>query len=160
MGFSLGSRYRYGFIHRSQHPRDTRMDNTQLARTHRHCTYVSGTREGWRQSRGSHVGDFPRHTHRTSRTGRRLLHHTRRSAMASHTFDYQPCNGHRIAWRLHHCQLVYHTQTRKLHLRTLRRDMSNTRTLRCRRLARRRVATRLHCRRQRRGSVCRATNPR
>ena len=102
----------------------------------------------------------PRHTHRTSRTGRRLLHHTRRSAVASHTSDHQPCNGYRIAWRLHHCQLVYHTQTRKLHLRTLRRDMPNTRTLRCRRLARRRATTGLHCRRQRRGSVCRATNPR
>ena len=35
-----------------------------------------------RQGRGPHLGNLPRHPHRTGRAGRRLLHHPRRRAAA------------------------------------------------------------------------------
>lgn len=56
-----GRRHIDGPLNGQRHTRNTRVDSAQLSGSGRHCAYVSGVREGERQGRRPHLGDFPRY---------------------------------------------------------------------------------------------------
>ena len=96
--------------------------------------------KGRRQGRGTDLGDLPRHADRAGRTRRGLLHHPRRRAPAVHSDDGGPDDGHRLARRLDHGQVVPGASQGELPVRALRRDLRNHEGLRRQLLAGRRPA--------------------
>ena len=158
LGDPLGRRHGDGPLHRQEHPRDARVDPPQLAGADRHRADLPGAGEGRRQGRGPDLGDLPRHADRAGRAGRRLLHHPRRRAAALHPADRQARHRHRLARRLDHGQVVPRAPPGELPLHALRGDLRDHEGLRRLLLARRRPASRLDRRRQRRGAVRRARN--
>ena len=76
--------------------------------------------KGGRQPRGTDLGTLPGHPDRAGRTGRGLLHHPRRRAVALCAADRQPHHGHRVPGRLDHGRLVPGPPPRELPLHSLR----------------------------------------
>ena len=142
----------------TRHPRDARVDSPQLGGADRHRADLPGAREGRRPSRGSDLGDLPRHAHRAGRAGRRLLHRPRRRAAALHPDDGAAHDRHRLARRLDPREVVPGASPGELHLHALPRDLRDHARLRRVVLARRRPAARLDRRRERRGAVRRAAD--
>ncbi len=159
LGDAVGRRHGDGSVDRQEHPRDARVDHAQLAGADRHRADLPGAREGGRATRGSDLGGLPRHPDRAGRAGRGLLHRARRRAAALHPHDHQPHDRHRVARRLDHGQVVPGASPGELPLHALPRDLRDHARLRRELLARRRPASGLDCRRQRRGAVCRAEDP-
>ena len=160
LGDPLGRRHRDGPVDRQEHPRDARVDHPQLAGADRHRADLPGAGKGRRQGRGTDLGNVPRHADRTGRAGRRLLHHPRRRAAALRADDRQPHDRHRLARRLDHGQVVPRAPQGKLPLHALRGHLRHHEGLRRGLLARRRPASRLDLRRQRRGATGRTEDAR
>ena len=149
----LGRRHGDGPLHRQEHPRNPRMDHPQQPGRHRHRADLSGAGKGERQGRRPDLGNLPRHADRTGRAGRRLLHHPRRRAAALRAADRQPHDRHRQPRRLDHGQVVPGASQGKLPLHALRGNLRNHEGLRRRLQPRRRPASRLDLRRQRRSPI-------
>ena len=137
-----------------------RVDHPQLPGTGRHGADLPGAGEGERQGRRPDLGDLPRYLDRTSRAGRGLLHHPRRRAPAIYTAHRRARHRHRLARRFDHGQVVPGASPGEFPLHPLRGHLRDHEGLRRRLLARRRPASRLHCRRQRPRPVRRAGNAR
>ena len=118
-------------------------------RAHGYRAHLPGARKGQRQGRGPHLGDLPRHPHRTVRAGCGLLYHSRRCTQSSCRPGGRTTHGYRVAWRLDHDQVVRHSQSGEFPLHPLRRDLRDSQTVRRGHLAGRRHASRLDSRRQR-----------
>ena len=99
---------------------------------------------------------YPRHADRAGRAGRRLLHDPRRRAAALHPADREAHDRHRLARRLDHGQVVPRASQGELPLHALRGHLRDHEGVRRRVLARRRPASRLDLRRQRRSADRRA----
>ncbi len=153
LGHQVGRGHRHGPLHRQEHPRHARMDHPQLARAHRHRADLPGARKGRRQGRGAHLGNLPRHAHRAGRAGGGLFHRPRRRAAALHPAHGEPHDRHRLARRQHHGQMVPRASPGKFPLHALGRDLRHHGRLRRALQHRRRPASRLDCRRQRRGAI-------
>ena len=123
LGHQVGRGHRHGPVHRQEHPRHARMDSAQLARAHRHRADLSGARKSRRQGRRTHLGNFPRHPHRTGRAGRGLFHHPRRRAAALHPAHRQSHDRHRQPRRQHHGQMVPRASPGKFPLHPLGRHL-------------------------------------
>ena len=95
---------------------------------------------------------------RAVRAGRRLLHRPRRRAAAVHSDDRATRDRHRLARRIDHGEVVPRASSGELHLHALSRDLRDHARLRRVVLARRRPASRLDRRRQRRAAVRRAAD--
>ena len=160
VGDALGRRHGDGSLDRQEHPRDARVDHPQLAGADRHGADLPGAGEGRRQGGRAHVGDVPRHADRAGRAGRRLLHDPRRRAAALHPDDREADDGHRVARRLDHGQVVPRASQGELPLHALRGDLRDHEGVRRRVLAGRRAAARLGRRRQRRSADGRARDAR
>ena len=153
LGDPLGRRHGDGPVHRQEHPRNARMDHPQLAGADRHRADLPGAGKSRRQGRRPDLGNLPRHADRAGRAGRGLLHHPRRRAAALRADDRQAHDRHRLARRLDHGQVVPRAPQGELPLHPLRGHLRNHEGLRRQLLARRRPASRLDLRRQRRGAV-------
>ncbi len=136
------------------------MDRAQRAGADRHRADLSGARESRRQSRRADLGDLSRHADRTGRTRRRLFHHSRRRAAALRPADGEAHHRHRLARRLDSREVVSRAPSREFSLHALRRDLRDHEGVRRHVLARRRLASGLHGRRQRRSAVRRARHAR
>ena len=152
----LGRRHGDGPLDRRAHPRDARVDPAERPGPHRHRADLPGAREGRRAPRGADLGPLPRHADRAGRAGRRLLHDPRRRAAALRAADGATPDRHRLARRLDHGEVVPRPPQGELPLHPLGRDLRDHGRLRRRLLDRRRPASRLDRRRQRRGAVRRA----
>ena len=141
-------------------PRDARVDHPQLAGADRHGADLSGARKSRRPSGRPDVGGLSRHAHRAGRAGRRLFHRPRRRAAALHPDDRAASHRHRLARRLDPRQVVPGAPPGEFHLHALPRDLRDHARLRRIVLARRRAASRIDCRRQRRAAVRRAARRR
>ena len=108
-----------------KHPRHARMDHSQQPCAHWNRADLSGARKSQRQSRRTDLGNLPRHADRTSRTGRGLFHHSRRSSSAVHSTDGQTHNGHCFARRFDHGQMVSGTSPGKFPVHPLPRNLRN-----------------------------------
>ncbi len=106
------------------------------------------------------MGDLPGHADRAGRAGRRLLHDPRGRAPALRPADREARHRHRLARRLDHGEVVPGAPRRELPLHALRGDLRDHEGLRRVLLARRRAASRLDGRRQRRRAVRRARDAR
>ena len=93
---------------------------------------------------------------RAVRAGRRLLHRPRRRAAALHPDDRAAHDRHRLARRLDHGEVVPRASPGELHLHALPRDLRDHARLRRLVLARRRPASGIDRRRERRSAVRRA----
>ena len=158
LGDPLGRRHGDGPVHRQAHPRNARVDHPQLAGADRHGADLPGAGEGRRPRRGTDLGDLPRHADRAGRAGRGLLHHPRRRAAALRAADREARHRHRLARRFDPGQVVPGAPQGKLPLHALRGHLRNHEGLRRGLLARRRPASGLDRRRQRRRAVRRAGN--
>ena len=112
------------------------------ARSDRHRADLSGAGKGRGRRRGPDLGNLPRHADRTGRTGRRLLHDPRRRAAGLYPDDRQARDGHRLARRLDHGEMVPEPSPRVVPVRTLRRDHRDHEGVRHRLFDRRRPASR------------------
>ena len=102
------------------------------------------------QGRGPDHRHLPRDAHRAGRAGRRLLHDPRGRAAALRAAHGEAHDGHRLARRLDHGEVVPRAPQGELPLHALRGDLRGHEEVRRRVLARRRAAARLHRRRERR----------
>ena len=153
MGHPLGRRHGDGPLHRREHPRHAGVDRAELARADRHRADLPGLGEGQRQGRGLEFRRLLPDAPGTGRAGRRLLHDPRRRALALYPADRAAGDGHRLPRRLDPGQVVPHAPCRELSLHPLPRAVRIDGPLRRGRLAGRRAAARLDCRRQRRRPV-------
>ena len=153
MGDPVGLRHGHGPLDRQGHPRDARMDSSEFAGADRHGAHLPGARKSRRPSRRSHVGDLSRHADRTGGAGGRLLHGPRRRAAALHPDDRAARDGHRLARRIDYGQVVPRASQGELHLHALPRDLRNHEGLRRVVLPRRRAASGLDRRCERRAAV-------
>ena len=112
-----------------------------------------------RQGRRPQLGNLPRHPDRTGRAGRGLLHHPCRRAAALCADDRQAHDRHRQPRRLDPGQVVSVAPQGELPLHPLRGHLRNHEGLRRRLQPRRRPASRLDLRRQRRRADGRTGNP-
>ena len=126
----------------------------------RHGADLPGPREGGRRPRGADLGPLPRHADRAGRAGGGLLHHPRRGAAPLRADDGQADDRHRQPGRVDHGRLVPGPPHRELPLHPVRGDLRDHGRLRRGLLARRRPASRVDRRRQRRGPVRRAVDAR
>ena len=156
LGDAVGRRHGDGSVDRQEHSRDARVDHPQLRGPDRHRADLPGARESRRPARGSDLGGLPRHARRAVRAGRGLLHRARRRAAPLHPDDRAPDDGHRVTRRLDPGEMVPRASPGELHVHALPRDLRDHARVRRLVLARRRPASRLDRRRQRRGAVRRA----
>ena len=129
------------------------MDSPQLTSAHRNRANLSGPRKSRWQSRGSHLGNLPRHPHRAGRARRGLFHGSRWRAAALHSPYRQSHDWHCFAWWKYHGEVVPCASQRKFPLHPLGRYLRHHGSLRCFIFHRRWFAPGFDCRCERSSTV-------
>ena len=153
LGDALGRRHGDGPLDRQEHSRDAAVDPPQFAGADRHGADLSGAGEGRRRGGGPHLGSVSRHADRAGGAGRRLLHRARRRAAALHPDDGAADDGHRVARRIDHREVVPGASQGIVSLHPLPRDLRDHAGVRRLVLAGRRPAAGFDRRRERRSAV-------